>query len=425
MKKLLALIVAIYSCQISLAQYGPKSAISISGAQYYNELVDMGYDSNGNIYLLGHKENTNQDIVLVKCTDSGCSLIATYNKSEPVTAYKLQVDDAGNSYIVGDIFDDGSNTQTDAIAIKYNSSGTLQWDDRYDSYGSTSSSDAYSFYDAVLDGTTLYVTGLDYGGLAGQDNMAIAKYTSNGTRTVKNYDNSNGHTVGHKLNIVGSTIYIGALDELNDNLEYYSIATNFTSSTSPTLKRTISSTWTNIDGMILNTDATKAAFMSDLGSSTQVQEIGTLVRSYTDSDMTNPRAMIFDGDDVIVAGDELDSEYRLAISGYRNGVRLFHSQLEPTPSSNTHSGRSSYAKGLFIDNNGNYGVPGKLTLDTDPNDGNSTLSSYAGVVSFDDTGAQIGFSVYETASTVSQGILNTNTGDVVLAGTKVWTKIFT
>lgn len=426
MKKLNVFILAVLFTQLSYAQFVPKYDVSISST-FYNELIDMGVDNSGNVYLLGQKANANQDIVLVKCTTSSCNLIATYSENEDVTAFRLQVDGSGNCYFVGNAVEDngggGSPTgKTEAIVVKYNSSGSLQWVDRYEGGTSTAISYSNSFYDAELVGSTLYAVGYAYGGAAGIQNILISKYTSAGTRTLRNYNNGSIAEKAYKLKVDGSSIYMGVLD--NGSLEYYSISTSFNSSTNPTFIGSFSTSWSTIDGM--DKSGSNAAFFSDLGSSAQIAMYnGSSFKSNTATDIDNPESIIVDGSKAIVSGSSFYSTaFNLVIGAYNfsNGSEAFHSRLvtNSLTNSNDHQAFSSKAVGLFKDDNGDYIVPGNLVLDTNPNDGNPAITLYSGFAVFDNTGTQSGFSVYEVAVSVDQGIENPNTGEVIIAGSDLW-----
>ena len=427
MNKYLVLLFSISIFYASHAQYSPKHDVTFSSS-LYDELVDMDTDNNGNVYLLGNKSSITQNIVLIKCTDSFCSLIATYDDNEDDTATRLQVDASGNSYIIGYAEEDngggGAPTgKTEAIAMKYNSSGVLQWSDKYESHSGTSISFSGAYYDAQLVGSALYVVGHAYAGAATTQNLVITEYLSNGTRTLRSYDSSFGFEKGYKLVVVGSTIYFGALD--NGSLEYFSISTSFSSSTNPTLIGSYATSWSSIDGM--GKDGSNVAFYSDLGSSTEVVTYnGSSFNNNTDSDIDNPNAIIIDNAKAIISGSETfnspSTHTELVIAGYSisTGLRSFYTRLETTPGSNAHGTTSSHAAGLFKDSNGDYKVPGNLVLDTDPLDGNTALSLYAGFVTFDNTGSQLGWDIYEASSQVDQGIENPFSSEVVIAGNKLW-----
>ncbi|MFY0624932.1 MAG: T9SS type A sorting domain-containing protein [Reichenbachiella sp.] len=428
LKNLLIAAIIFYT-ELSFGQFVPKTDLPIS-ASYYDELVDMGVDGSDNVYLLGKKTNSDIDMVLVKCTTSSCSLIATYDSNPSYSVddipYKLEVDDSGNCYVIGSYEDDNGgspNGKTEAIVLKYSSSGgSPLWTYKLDGNSSTSVSYSSSFYDAELVGSTLYAVGFTYGGAAGVQNMLIGRFTSGGTETIRSYDNGSIAEKGHKLVVDGGTIYMGALD--NGSLEYYSISTSFTTSTNPTLINSYSTSWSSIDGMAKN--GSNVAFMTDLGSSTQiVMYNGSSFKSNTATDIDDPEKIIIDNSNAIVSGRSWYSpSYNLVIGGYAisTGLESFHSRLivNSNTASNDHQANSSKAVGLFIDGNGDYVVPGNLVLDTNPDDGNPALGLYAGFVVFDNTGSQTGFSVYESAVTVDQGIENTSTGEVVIAGSDLW-----
>jgi len=92
----------------------------------------------------------------------------------PDWGYAVTTDDAGNIYVTGGSYIDG--TDDDCTTIKYGADGSVIWLDRYDYYGEDWG------YDIVVDADgSVYVTGLSSSPSNGYDYLTI-KYDSDGTR---------------------------------------------------------------------------------------------------------------------------------------------------------------------------------------------------------------------------------------------------
>jgi len=96
--------------------------------------VAIKVDASGNVYVTGHSQSsgTGYDIVTIKYNASGLQQWAKVfdggnsgaNKDD--MGYNLEVDIAGNVYVVGSSYPVGGN-YADGVVIKYNPMGTLLW----------------------------------------------------------------------------------------------------------------------------------------------------------------------------------------------------------------------------------------------------------------------------------------------------------
>jgi uncharacterized delta-60 repeat protein len=131
-------------------------------------------DSEGFIYVAGVSEGkgTGKDIALVKYDTAGNEVwVSRYNSpfNNDEEAYVAATDDLNNIYIIGFSYTDPINP--DYITLKYNNSGQLQWDMRYD--GPPSQFDnAISIF---VFNSDVFVTGLSSGIGSGFD-IATIKY---------------------------------------------------------------------------------------------------------------------------------------------------------------------------------------------------------------------------------------------------------
>lgn len=138
-------------------------------------------DSIGQIYVTGYSRGVSNDfdIVTIKFAASGPLplWVKRYNGTGNSTdqGYGIAVDNSGNVYVTGP--SKGIGSGDDYITIKYNSLGTLLWEQRYNG---TANGDDYS-QDIVFDNLgNVYVTGSSAGVGSSNDCVTI-KYNSSGT----------------------------------------------------------------------------------------------------------------------------------------------------------------------------------------------------------------------------------------------------
>ncbi len=98
--------------------------------------INLTEDNSGNIYVVGTTDNSGTsdfDIVILKYTSNGTlSWSSTYNsafsKNDVGTA--IRVDGSGNAYVCG--ASEGDTTNYDYLILKYDGSGTISGESRYD-----------------------------------------------------------------------------------------------------------------------------------------------------------------------------------------------------------------------------------------------------------------------------------------------------
>ncbi|MBK9403898.1 MAG: SBBP repeat-containing protein [Ignavibacteria bacterium] len=102
----------------------------------------------------------------------------TYNAYESSVdgSFKIAVDSAGNVYVTGESW--AFDTQYDYLTVKYNTSGVLLWQSRYNGTGNYTDEPVGIVVDKL---GNVYVTGYSYGGSSDYD-YATVKYNSNGVQ---------------------------------------------------------------------------------------------------------------------------------------------------------------------------------------------------------------------------------------------------
>lgn len=150
----------------------------------------------------------------------------TYNSGANDNDYgtAIEVDASGNVYIAAASYISNTNNY-DYRVIKYNSSGTLQWNVTYNGPG--------NFYDVptniLVDGSgNVYVTGGSFGTGTGWDYCTI-KYNSSGTAQWTSRYNYNSHddvASGLALNSQGKILVTGGSAQAVDNWDFASLKYN-------------------------------------------------------------------------------------------------------------------------------------------------------------------------------------------------------
>jgi len=167
--------------RILIAKYDSSNNISFQkkyGGSYEgtNDKGDsLALDSSGNMYVVGTTNNgpsSDNDIVVVKFNSSGViQWQRGIGKSGNDYGYGICLDSSNNVYVVGETAGTGGNQET-AIIIKYNSSGTYQWN-RILTGGNQS-----WFAGVCVDSSdNVYACGRNTSGTQ----LIIAKYNSSGT----------------------------------------------------------------------------------------------------------------------------------------------------------------------------------------------------------------------------------------------------
>ncbi|MFC2088139.1 SBBP repeat-containing protein [Calditrichota bacterium] len=183
----------------------------------------------GNVYITGFSIglDTFYDYVTIKYNSSGTvQWIERYNvpgmEYDQVEA--LVIDDQGNVYITG--FSDGWETDYDYITVKYNSLGVEQWVARYNGLGDSSDvANAIS----VDDLGNVYVTGKSLDSGSNYD-YATIKYNSSGAEQwVAHYNgpgNLNDQATALSVDMQGNVYVTGASTGTGTDFDYATVKYN-------------------------------------------------------------------------------------------------------------------------------------------------------------------------------------------------------
>ena len=200
------------------------------GARYkgYNAR-DIVVDCYGNVYVAGwgYGTNTDADYVTIKYGSSGIEQwVARYNGpgNSIDEAVALAVDAAGDVCVTGKSV--GSGTYFDYATIKYSSSGTEQWVERYNGTGTGNNNIDGALSLAIDDCGNIYVTGSSFG--AGTDfDYATIKYNTVGIEQwVARYDgkgNRSDHATALGLDRMGNVYVTGQSQSDGTSYDYVTI----------------------------------------------------------------------------------------------------------------------------------------------------------------------------------------------------------
>ncbi len=180
-------------------------------ANYQDAATSVAVDGSGNVYVTGESyanTTSNSDFATVKYNSSGVQQwVQRYNGTQNGSdrAVKVLVDAAGNVYVTGTTY--SSSGYLDYCTIKYNSSGTVLWIQKYNGTGNYED----NAKDMVVDGNgNVYVTGGSVG--SGSDNdFATVKYNSSGAQQwVKRYNGpGNDSDIAYAIALDGSgNVYV-------------------------------------------------------------------------------------------------------------------------------------------------------------------------------------------------------------------------
>ncbi len=200
---------------------GTVSAIQLAGVNHWiNTLVGTSndfvraikVDSSGNVYITGqvYLPSTNSnDMIVVKYNSSGVIQWQKYLGGASYTdrGVGIAVDSSGNVYIGGYTYGVGAGGY-DAFIVKYNSSGTVQWQRTLGGVGH----DFGMGIDIDSSGNA-YITGRDGGGSGA---FIVAKYDTSGSIQWQKQLNASSHnSYSYELEVDSSgNVYIAGMTAL-------------------------------------------------------------------------------------------------------------------------------------------------------------------------------------------------------------------
>jgi uncharacterized delta-60 repeat protein len=189
----------------------------------------IAVDAANNIYVAGYSESNagQEDMIVLKYNSSTGQLMWNRrydgSKHRDDEATCIAVDASGNIYIAG--FITAGNNNTNAVLLKYNSSGSLVWDRTYND-GGHSEDKAFGIAIDAVNGS-IYVTG--QGGDHNTDYLTI-KYNPNGGRQwVSSYDGTgHGDDVANSIALLanGNVVVTGKSWGVNNNDDFATVKYN-------------------------------------------------------------------------------------------------------------------------------------------------------------------------------------------------------
>ncbi len=194
----------------------------------------MALDASGNIYITGvcYRSGSGNDYGTIKYYPNGdTAWVRNYNG--PLSggndeADAITVDNSGNVYVTG--FSNGSSSGEDYYTIKYSSSGSVLWQNRYVGAGGADADHGVAIKSGIQN--SVYVTGYSTTLATGKD-YATIKYNSltGDTLWTRRYNGNNGADEARALAIDGyGNVFVTGY-ATNPNSDYFTIKYNSTGDT--------------------------------------------------------------------------------------------------------------------------------------------------------------------------------------------------
>jgi uncharacterized delta-60 repeat protein len=167
-----------------LLKYDSSGVLQLAktwGGSSYDYLYAVALDSNGDIYCAGYTHSFGEsvgDTLLLKYDSSGAFQWAnTWGSTSYDYLYAVAVDSSGNIYCAGYTESFGAG-QRDALLLKYDSSGALQWGNTAKTWGGGNQEQLYAV--AVDSSGNIYCAGFTYSFGEGTSDALLLKYDSSG-----------------------------------------------------------------------------------------------------------------------------------------------------------------------------------------------------------------------------------------------------
>lgn len=210
----------------------------------------VGADNDGNVYIAGSSYDPNnfrEGTLIAKYNSSGTlqwqRLLSSTSDGK---AYELAVDrSSGDVYAVG-----GGNagTGTGCLIVKYNTSGTQQWNRAF--YGSSSSIAGAGRRITLDSSNNVYVCG-DFNETSGSNrNLVVAKYNSSGTLQSQFYYGATASLTARGIGVDASgNIYVACSD-----IDYPFLLAKFNSSGTVQWQKRSSSNLMDVRGLAVDSN---------------------------------------------------------------------------------------------------------------------------------------------------------------------------
>ena len=174
------------------------------GGSDYDDGFAVATDGNGNVYAVGTTSSFGAgltDVILLKYDGTGNLLWQkTWGGTDGDDGNSLAVDDGGNIYVTGYTESFGAvELKGDVILLKYDSSGNLLWQKRW------RGSDRDCGIGVAVDGSgNVYVAGSTRSFGAGELDVLVLKYRSDGTLLWQKTWGGSWYDSGHGVTVDGS-----------------------------------------------------------------------------------------------------------------------------------------------------------------------------------------------------------------------------
>jgi hypothetical protein len=189
-------------------------------------------DAAGYVYTTGFTSSANQqeNIITIKFNSSGTKQwqkTVNGNGNRTDKAFGIAVDESDNVYITGYVTASSNENNTDAVLLKYTSAGSLDWTRTYNGEGNNSTDRAWGII--VDESDNIYITGQTTVASNGLDYLTM-KYNRNGVQKwVSKYNGTgDGDDFANAIAILNNNkiVVTGASWGTNNNFDYATVRIN-------------------------------------------------------------------------------------------------------------------------------------------------------------------------------------------------------
>lgn len=197
---------------MQVLKYNSSGALQWQQYIYLGSLNIQGYgvavDASGNVYACGY------DYFADPCFPSVLGRLVKYNTSGTLQweqrfsgspsswdqGFAIALDSSGNPYVCGTY--DGNSTPA-MLVMKYNSSGTLQWSRKLNGVGGVGAQGQ-----GISVGSDGFIYAVGYSAISGQNSYIIAKYNSSGTIQLQRSLRVAAASYATSIAVSGSFMYV-------------------------------------------------------------------------------------------------------------------------------------------------------------------------------------------------------------------------